>query len=409
MDAQDRTAITYRYERWRAVTNGVLEAGATTFLLLIAVKWFEAGATAKALVACGGSAGLLLTPLTVSFVQNRGWPTAQAAARLSALGALTFVVMAVFPSLAVFVPGSVVAIACSSAAIPLLTQMYQENYPEKRRGHFFSRAVMIRIGVAALFSEFAGRALSDRIDQFQFLLLVFALAFAGSALALTRCPSHPLASAKGSHPFRSLRYARQDKLFRHVLICWMLMGFANLMMLPLRVEFLANPDYGMALDVAQVAFLVGVVPNVARLVLNPFWGWVFDRANFFTLRIVLNVGFALGIFIFFNGSSPVAWVTGALIHGASNAGGDVAWGLWVTKFAPANRVADYMSVHTFFTGIRGVMAPLTAFHLIGLLPVQVLALVSCGMIVLASLLLAPAVPLGRNLRPGAALVEEVSD
>ncbi|NDF01570.1 MAG: hypothetical protein EB034_25395, partial [Verrucomicrobia bacterium] len=47
---------------------------------------------------------------------------------------------------------------------------------------------------------------------------------------------------------------------------------------------------------------------------------------------------------------------GAVIFGVSNAGGDVAWSLWVTKFAPPERVADYMSVHTFFTGVRGVAA-----------------------------------------------------
>lgn len=56
---------------------------------------------------------------------------------------------------------------------------------------------------------------------------------------------------------------------------------------------------------------------------------------------------------------------GAVIFGVANAGGDVAWSLWVTKFAPPERVADYMSVHTFFTGVRGVAAPLIAFHLVG--------------------------------------------
>jgi MFS family permease len=155
--------------------------------------------------------------------------------------------------------------------------------------------------------------------------------------------------------------------------------------------------------------LTGVVPNVARLLMNPFWGWVFDRANFFVLRIVLNVGFALGIFIFFTGQTAVAFVCGALIHGMANGGGDVAWGLWVTKFAPPNRVADYMSVHTFFTGIRGVLAPVIAFHVIGVIAVPMLAVISCTLIVVASLLLMPVVKQGRDRRPVAALVEEVSE
>ena len=47
----DNNAITYRYEMMRAVAQGILETAAHAFLLLIAVKWFEAGSVAKALVA----------------------------------------------------------------------------------------------------------------------------------------------------------------------------------------------------------------------------------------------------------------------------------------------------------------------------------------------------------------------
>src|SRR6185295_14167614 len=60
--------ITYRYERMRAVGSGILETAGSTFLLLIAVRHFQAGSTAKALVAMGGNAGLLMCPLVVSWV-----------------------------------------------------------------------------------------------------------------------------------------------------------------------------------------------------------------------------------------------------------------------------------------------------------------------------------------------------
>ena len=53
MPEASRTALTYRYERWRALSSGVLETAGATFLLLIAVRWFEAGALSKALVAAG--------------------------------------------------------------------------------------------------------------------------------------------------------------------------------------------------------------------------------------------------------------------------------------------------------------------------------------------------------------------
>lgn len=413
MDA-GRTAQTYRYERWRALSSGIIETAGSTFLLLIAVRWFHAGAIAKALVAAGGSFGLMLGPWLVARVESAGWPVARAASRVAAVGAFGFLIMALLPTLPVFVIGAVITMASSSAAVPLMTQIYQENYPERERGKLFSRTFMIRIATAAVFSEVAGRFLSGNLELFRWLLVVFAGAFALAAFSIARIPSRPLAVSGGTHPFRALRFVRDDALFRRTLIMWMLMGFANLMILPLRVEYLANPKHGVtwngvALTTAQIALLVGVIPNLARLVMSPIWGRLFDHMNFFVLRIVLNSGFALGMLSFFGGDH-IAWlVLGAVIYGISNAGGDVAWGLWVTKFAPPDRVADYMSVHTFFTGLRGVIAPVVAFQLVAHVSLSAISWLGAVMIVLATLLLIPEIKFGKGARPGTALTEEVSE
>jgi hypothetical protein len=297
----------------------------------------------------------------------------------------------------------------SSAIIPLLTQMYQENYPEQQRGRRFSRTLMIRIATAAVFSEVAGRALTGRIEYFQWLLLVFAGALAFTSFCLVQCPTRKLTQTKGTHPFRALRFAREDPLFRLTLICWMLMGFGTLMMQPLRIEYLANPKYELGLTVGMIALLTGVIPNVARLILSPVWGWLFDHVNFFALRVTLNLGFALGILTFCASHDLKGLIFAAVIFGISNAGGDVAWSLWVTKFAPADRVADYMSVHTFFTGGRGIIAPLCAFHLIAGISLQTLGWISAGLILTATLLLLPEVKFRRAARRATALVEEVSE
>jgi hypothetical protein len=74
----------------------------------------------------------------------------------------------------------------------------------------------------------------------------------------------------------------------------------------------------------------------------------------------------------------------ALIFGLSNSGGDVAWNLWVTKFAPPGLVPDYMAVHTFFTGLRGLAAPIVAFALLDILPLTTLMWISAGLMFLAT-------------------------
>ena len=169
----------------------------------------------------------------------------------------------------------------------------------------------------------------------------------------------------------------------------MIMGFGNLMLLPLRVEYLANPRFGLHLNEGDIALLVSVIPNVARLVLNPFWGSLFDRLNFFWIRVAINLTFVLAILSFFFTESMLGLMLGAVTFGMATAGGEIAWNLWVTKFAPAERVADYMAVHTFFTGIRGILAPITAFMLLEYYQITTVGWIATAMILISSLMLIP--------------------
>jgi hypothetical protein len=68
-----------------------------------------------------------------------------------------------------------------------------------------------------------------------------------------------------------------------------------------------------------------------------------------------------------------------------------------------------MSVHTFFTGVRGVIAPLVAFHLASGLSLGFLAGASTVLILVSALLLVPKIGEGARLRAGRPLVKEISD
>lgn len=414
MRASEHTTITFRYERWRALSAGILETAATIFLLLIAVRWYSAGAISKALIAGGGSLGLLLAPWVVSRVESLGMPVAKAASKLSFLSGCSFAIMAAVPYLPVYVAGCVVALTGTSASVPLLTQIYHENYPEKERGRRFARTIMIRIAAAAMFSHLAGKALSLYPGSYRALLVMFAAASFFAAFCLSRCPSRPLHVSGGTHPFRALRFVREDRLFRQTIIAWMFLGFAMLMITPLRVEYLANASHGVrwkgeVLTAATVALLTGVIPNAARLLLNPVWGWMFDNMNFFGLRLMLNAGLVAGILSFFVSGSVVGLIIGAILFGISSAGADVAWSLWVTKFAPAERVADYMSVHTFFTGVRGVFAPVAAFYMATHVPLAYVGWLGAGLIMVGSAFLIPELRQGSGARPASALIEDAPE
>ena len=418
----NRTDITYRFERLRAVGSGILETAFTTFLLLIAVQWFEFGATAKATIAAAGALGFMLGPAVVSRVAELGWTTGRAAARLALGAAGCFALLAVVENQWLFIGGIIVAATLGTAAIPLVTQIYQENYPARSRGKYFSRTAMIRIVSAAAFGLLAGWVLTSGDDGKKllsyphWLLGVFAGAFAWASFCFSRLPAKPLTGAKGTHPFRSLRFVKEDKLFRHILICWMLFGIGNLMLFPLRVEYLANADaykqhYQLTFEPtpANIALILVFIPNAVKLVCSPFWGKLFDRMNFFVLRVVLNGFFAASLLVFFHSESWAGFIVAGVLFGIGNSGGEVAWSLWVTKFAPAKHVADYMSVHVFFNGIRVLLAPFLGFWLIVYVPASSLSLFGAGIIIASSLALLSDYPSGEKARRGAALTEEISD
>lgn len=397
----DRARITFRMERWRSIFGGVIETAGNTFLLLIATRVFALGPWAKALIAAGTSVGLLISPLVVNGARSLGLEPSKAVSSLLGLGAMGCLGVTLFPHPMVYTAGCVLALLTSTCAIPLMTQIYHDNYPADQRGRLYSSAFMVRIAAAMVFAWIGGQILSTGSPASQATLPViapgrwrwmtglFALAYLASAVAVRRIPTRRLDSSAAIHPLQGLRFVREDPVFRNALMAWMLMGFANLAMLPIRVEYLGNPRFGLGLSAAQIAWLTLVIPNAARWIMSPVWGRLFDRMNFFRLRVTLNAGFAIGIATFFMSDTPMGLVVGALFYGISTAGGDVAWGLWVTKVAPPDHVTDYMAVHTFTTGIRGVLAPLCAFQAVQTLSPATMGWIAAAMIVAACGLLIP--------------------
>lgn len=385
---QERECATFRLERVRAVAGGILETAQVTFLLLIAERWFAADPGEKGIIQGASSAGLLLTPLLVSWAAGRGWNAGRAAAVLFAAGAVGVLFAALWPALPIFLAGCGLAFLCAAATAPFIASIYSENYRAERRGDLFSRNIVVRILCSVAFAWVAGRVLEADPANFRGILGIYGLCLLLNAWCVWRLPVVPLVNTEGRNPLRAFRWVRSDRLFRLTLISWMLMGFGNLVMFPLRVEYLANERYGLHLAATDIALFTTIIPNAARLAFTRVWGKLFDRMNFFILRILLNTGYMLGILSFFTGGSLTGLWAGSVLFGIANAGADLAWSLWVTKVAPPERVTDYMAVHTFLTGARGLVAPFAAFYCAAHFGVGPTAAGAAVLILAASLLLA---------------------
>ncbi len=255
---------TFRLELSRALATGVIETAISTFLMLIAVRCFDAGALLKGILASSANTGYLLGPLVVYLVGVLRCRASVAAAWLHFCGGLAFFATAFLSNKILFTGFAVLAVSLYSCIIPLTTQIYQDNYPGTRRGKLFSRAVALRILSGVIFGVAVGALFKDSMQGFEYLLLTFAACLLFSGLCLLRCPSNPLAQHNVGI-FKGFRHLRTDRLFAQTIMCWMLLGFGNLLMWPLRVEYLANPVYGLSLNNWEIALLVTVYPNIARL------------------------------------------------------------------------------------------------------------------------------------------------
>jgi predicted MFS family arabinose efflux permease len=269
--------------------------------------------------------------------------------------------------------------------------MYERNFLAMERGQRVGRGLVMKVAVSAPLAIVMGAWLRDHRGLWWAVVLTGALASALLAWLYRRIPSEPLTVVpeQRTRLLPHFGLMAEDRQLRLTLMAWMLMGFGNLMLMPLRVEYLAQPKYGIQASAATIMVLTVAIPSVMRLVTTPIFGRLFDRMSFFASRITINLLFAAYVAAFFTGSSTFALWLGAITLGIAIAGGDLMWMLWVTKFAPPQRVADYMGLHSFFTGIRAVLAPLLAFLVVGQLPLVWIAVISASLMIVASAILVP--------------------
>lgn len=384
-----RAATTFRYDRLRGACSGILETGWQTFALLVAVRVYEASANMKALLVAAGPIGLVLTPVVLFVVSRLGTPTGIVAGRLLYVAAAATAAGVVVQVDWIFIFAMVVASITAAQQAPLLVGIYTENYPPRRRGRLLSQSIVFAVLFSGLFAYGGGYLLDWKLEVFPWLFATMAVAAIVSGWAMTKMPSSPVTVQQGRNPLQSLSWIWKDRVFGTMLFVWMLMGLGNLLIVPLRVEYMANPVFGINASNADVALAVAIIPAVVRMLTTHAWGWLFDNYNFFVIRTVLNGLFLVGIMLFFMTTHLWMLMLGGAVFGLAMAGGNIAWNLWVTKFAPPERVSAYMSVHTFLTGLRGVIAPFLGFHLITHASSGAAAWISVGLIGLSMILLGP--------------------
>ena len=354
---------TKKYDLRRNLFNGIVEASFYSSVLLVAIRHFGASDTAKSLLAGGSCLGFLLAPGFLLLIGKCKVPVSRICALLT-VGTGTGILLSSSANSAWVYTGWVLAACILAGQVPsLMVHVYSRNYRSGERGRKISGNLMLSAIVGAGTALLIGRLLDDDLNHFRPIAVVIFLFCLCTAFYHLKIPSIPLKQDSGGLG-QDLRHALKDRLFFWMLTGWMLMGIGNLVTIPLRIEYLANPAYGIDASNTVVLAITLVIPLLTRVASIPVWGWAFDRFNLAFVRIAINLFFLVGLFFYFQTKDLLFLSLAAGLIGWATGGGTMAWTLWVTKVAPSGRESSYMSVHTFFTGLRGVPAPFVGYWII---------------------------------------------
>lgn len=355
---------TYRYDRIKAPFLGILEAGWSTFALVVAIRYFDAAETVKAFIAGSGPIGFLITPVTLFIAAKLRARPSMACAFVFASAAVLLLGTSLAQSLLFY--GLFVTISQVMAVQqgPLILQIYTENYTSKERGGRMTMPYILTALFSIGFSVVGGKLLDWRIESYHLIFAVMLLACIVCSWSCSKLPCTTLSSENIGNPWQNFSLIWKDGFFGYLLGSWMLLGLGNLIALPIRVEYLADPKYGVNANNTTIAIIMMVIPAVTRVLSTKMWGHFFDQLHFVTTRNLLNVFFLLSIALFFFSTNYYLLAMAMVFQGLAMGGGKIFWSLWVTKIAPDEKASSYMSIHMALTGLRGTIAPFLGYWIL---------------------------------------------
>ena len=381
---------TLRWDMMRSSLAGFIDAGWRTFALLVVTRYFDASSFAKALVPAAFMIGLLTTPIALFYFPRLRMRTSTiCSGNYVCAGCLFLVASAGQDKLWLFLGAGTIAAAVLAQQMPLLVHIYSTNYAPSIRGKRVAYAITLSVALVPFFGWFGGQLLERDISEFPILFQIMAGACFFSGVCIYMTPSCILQRSPKSNPLTHLSLAWKDKVFGCMLGMWMILGFGNLTTMPLQIEYMTSDEYSIQATNTQIAIAAIVIPSITRIIATSIWGHLFDAFNFFLVRGLASCIQLAAIVTFFFADSILGIYLGAFGYGLALAGGNVNWSLWVTKFAPVGQETNYMSVHTFTAGIRGLVAPFIGFYMIQFFSIQGWALFGSLLVGLSICLLYP--------------------
>lgn len=362
----ERAKKTFLYDCIRGPFNNIVYTGLMTLAILIAIRFHHAPSWIKSLIASGESIGRLITPLILYIGLLIKVPTARLASIYMLLTGIFLVVVAFAPTTLIYASAMIMVYIFFTQPPQMMLHIYAHNYTDKERGGRVSNMFVISLIIGIISSFLFGKGLDSNIENYRLQFLIMAAASVISAYFLTKIPSIPLEKTASGNVWQNISLVWKDKLFGLMILGYILLGIGTSMVVPIRIEFMANPKYGINASNLNITLINVVIQGASMILSTRIWGYIFDRCHFITTRLLVNACFIISFLTFFLSNNLYFMAASVAFNGFALAGGMIVWSLWVTKIAPKEISPAYMSTHVSFSGFKGLIAPTIAYGLLSI-------------------------------------------
>jgi hypothetical protein len=365
----------------RLCLQGALDTAFLSVFLLVAIRVFHAPISSKAFLATLTWLGGIFSPWLIRGLAPFKWSTTRLAACFFIAIGCCFAVAALTHSFAAYISLVALASIAYRGKDSILIGMYMRNYPSSRMATYFSFGMVLSSLMGIFFGQLTGYFLDVDVENYHHLMGFIALCSACCAICLYCIPSEPMevppASRKGY-----LRYLKEDKTFAWMALFAFLTGIAFQMLVPVRMEYLANARYGLQLSNFSVMLLSWGILNAARVVSTPILGKLFDILPLIPNQILTGTFMLSGYLIFFCARSFFWLGASAALLGMAVSGKFLIHHFWVSRVVPPEAVSACMSVHVLISGVRSLLAPLIGYGILAISSPRCVAYVGATLIAL---------------------------
>ena len=382
--------VTFFWDRFRGISAGINESVFGTFLLLIAIRVFDASSMQKSILTGALWAGMFLMPVFLWIVSSFHLRSNRACMLYTFTTGVLFMASTLAQTANHFVLIMVAVMIIGVQGFTLLPRILAENYHPSIRGRRVGTTIMIHGITYLVASQLFGILMDKDLNNYVWILAIAGTGYIAASFFYFRIPSRPLSKPLSMFPYHAISLFWRDLNFAKIAAFWSLIEFGNFIMLLLRIEYVANNRYHLNLTNTQITWLVAIVPVTVSMITSRAWGRLFDRLRVETMQAAMGGFTILSMSLFFLSSNYYWMLFSMTLYGMAFGAQKILNQLWLTKVVHTEKISDYISAYSMINGIRGIAAPIFAYwlltrmapHLVGDVAIAIVAVGCISLLIL---------------------------